>query len=110
MENDAIREVFEELNRPSEPRLKQVLRQRGIPFDAATVKAVVSRSTEKQLQAPAYRYQGKITATAPNSRWAIDTINLTSRPSKGYRYIVVAQDIFTRRVSRRRARAYPPKQ
>ena len=51
--NDAIREVFEELNRPSEPRLKQVLRQRGIPFDAATVKAVVSRSTEKQLQAPA---------------------------------------------------------
>ena len=106
--NDAIREVFEELNRPSEPRLKQVLRQLGIPFDAATVKAVVSRSTEKQLQAPAYRYQGKITATAPNSRWAIDTINLTSRPSKGYRYIVVAQDIFTRRIFAKATQSVSP--
>ena len=97
--NDAVREVFEELNRPSAQRLKQVLRQRGVPFDAATVDAVVSRSTEKQLQAPAYKYQGKIPGgTGPNARWAIDTINLTSRASKGYRYIVVAQDIFTRRV------------
>ena len=106
--NDAVREVFEELNRPSSQRLKQVLRQRGIPFDAATVDAVVSRSTEKQLQAPAYRYTGKITATEPNARWAIDTINLTSRPSKGYRYIVVVQDIFTRRVFARASQSVSP--
>ena len=97
--NDAVRDLFEELNRPSAQRLKQVLRQRGIPYDDATVRAVVSQSTEKQLQAPAYKYQGKIPGgTGPNARWAIDTINLTSRPSKGYKYIVMAQDIFTRRV------------
>ena len=98
MENDAVREVFAELNRPSAQRLKQVLRQRGIPFDAATVDAVVSRSTEKQQQAPAYKYTGNIVSTGVNARWAMDTINLTSRPSKGQRYVVVAQDIFTRRV------------
>jgi len=106
--NDAVRDLFEEMNRPSAQRLKQVLRQRGVPFDAATVDAVVSRSTEKQLQAPAYRYQGKITATEPNARWAIDTINLTSRPSKGYRYIVVCQDIFTRRVFAKASQSVSP--
>jgi len=111
MENDAIarvRSLFEELNRPSAARLKTALRARGIAYDPKVVDAVVSRSTEKQLQAPAYRYTGKITATAPNSRWSIDTINLTSRPSKGYRYIVVAQDIFTRRLFAKASESVSP--
>ena len=95
---DQVRSMFEELNRPSAARLKTALRARGLAYDPKDVDTVVSRSTEKQQQAPVYKYTGKITATAPNSRWAIDTINLTSRPSKSYRYIVVAQDIFTRRL------------
>ena len=98
MESDAVRDLLEELNRPSAARLKTALRARGIAYDPKVVDAVVSRSTEKQQQAPAYRYSGKIVSTDVNARWAIDTINLTSRPSKGQRYIVVCQDIFTRRV------------
>ena len=93
---DQVRSLFEELNRPSAARLKTALRARGIAYDPKVVDTVVSRSTEKQQQAPAYRYTGKIVSTDVNARWAMDTINLTSRPSKGYRYIVVAQDIFTR--------------
>ena len=96
--NDAVRDLFEELNRPSAARLKTALRARGIAYDPKVVDAVVSRSTEKQQQAPAYKYTGKIVSTDANVRWAMDTINLTSRPSKGQRYVVVAQDIFTRRV------------
>ena len=105
--NDAVRDLFLELNRPSAARLKTALRARGIPYDAKTVEAVVSRSTEKQQQAPAYRYTGNIVSQDVNARWAMDTINLTSRPSKGQRYVVVAQDIFTRRVFAKRARASP---
>ena len=96
--NDVVRDLFEELNRPSAQRLKTALRARGIAYDPKVVDAVVSRSTEKQQQAPAYRYTGKIVSPDINARWAMDTINLTSRPSKGQRYIIVAQDIFTRRV------------
>jgi len=111
MDNDAIaqvRSLFEELNRPSAARLKTALRARGIAYDPKVVDTVVSRSTEKQQQAPAYKYTGKITATAPNSRWAIDTVNLTSRPSKGYRFIVVCQDIFTRRVFAKASQSVSP--
>ena len=56
------------------------------------------------MQAPAYNYKGKITSTGQNERWAIDTIDLTAHPSpmKGskdnMKYIVVAQDIFTRKI------------
>ncbi len=86
MDNDSIdriRAVFEELNRPSAARLKTALKQRGIAYDTKTVNEVVSKSTEKQLQLPVYNYkQGKIAATAPNSRWQIDTADLTSKPSK----------------------------
>ena len=108
MTNDSIeriKAVFEELNRPSAARLKTALKQRDIPYDTKTVNEVVSKSTEKQLQLPVYNYkQGKITATAPNSRWQIDTIDLTSKPSKRkgekdpYKYIVACVDVFTRKL------------
>ena len=106
--NNAIIDLFEELNRPSAARLKTALRARGIAYDPKVVDAVVSRSTEKQQQAPAYKYTGKIVSTDVNARWAIDIINLTSRPSKGYRYIVVAQDIFTRRLFAKASRSVSP--
>ena len=92
------------MNRPSKARLATALKARGIPYSTKDLEEVVSKSTEKQLQTPAYKYTGKITSTAPNARWSIDTIDLTSMPSpmKGsketMKYIVVAQDIFTRRI------------
>ena len=86
MDNDSIeriRQVFEELNRPSAARLKTALKQRDIAYGTKTVNEVVSKSTEKQLQLPVYNYkEGKITAAAPNSRWQIDTMDLTSKPSR----------------------------
>jgi len=40
-----------------------------------------------------------VTSRDTNNRWAIDTIHLVARPSKnGDKHIVVAQDIFSRRV------------
>ena len=108
MNNDAIeqiRKVFNELNRPSKNRLATALKARGIPYDTKTLNEVVGESPQKQLDAPAYQYKGKIASPDVNARWAIDTIDLTQYPSKTkgddknpMRYIVVAQDIFTRKV------------
>ena len=107
MENDnleQIRQLFNELNRPSKSRLVDALKARDIPYTTKAVNEVVGRSTEKQLDAPAYKYTGKIGSPGVNERWAIDTIDLTQYPSKAkgakdpVRYIVVAQDIFTRKV------------
>ncbi len=107
MENNSIeriREVFEELNLPSKNRLAIALKARDIAYTTKALDEVVGKSTEKQLEAPAYKYKGKIGSPDVNARWAIDTIDLTQYPSKQkgekdpMRYIVVAQDIFTRKV------------
>ena len=42
--------------------MKQVLRQRGIPFVAAEVDEAIKAFTVRQLQAPTYKFQGKIAA------------------------------------------------
>ena len=79
---ERIKQVFEELNRPSKARLATALKQRGIAYSTKDLEDVVSKSTEKQQQLPVYNYkEGKIAATSKNSRWMVDTINLTSRPS-----------------------------
>ena len=101
---ERIKQVFEELNRPSKYRLATALKARGVAYSTKDLDEIGSTSTEKQLQAPAYNYKGKITSTGQNERWALDTIDLTAHPSpmKGskdtMKYIVVAQDIFTRKI------------
>ena len=94
-----IHDVFEALNRPSASKLKVALTKRGIPFTAQEVADVVKSSASRQIYAPRQTYPGKVTSRDTNNRWAIDTIHLVARPSKnGDKYIVVAQDIFSRRV------------
>ena len=91
---EKIKQVFEELNRPSKSRLATALKARGVAYSTKDLEEVVSKSTEKQQQLPVYNYkEGKIAATSKNSRWMVDTINLTSRPStakgqkESYKYI-----------------------
>ena len=107
MDNDSIgriRQVFEDLNRPAKSRLATALKARGIAYTTKALDEVVGKSTDKQLEAPAYRYTGNIASADVNERWACDTIDLTQYPSKAkgmkepMRYIVVAQDIFTRKI------------
>ena len=98
-----IRDVFEELNYPGAAKLKTALKERGIAFKAAEVDALVKKTEARQLQAkPTFKYDGKITAGHVNQRWAADTINYTATPSgkesDPFRYILVAQDIFSRKV------------
>ena len=102
---ERIKKIFEELNRPSKARLATALKQRGIAYSTKDIEDVVSKSTEKQQQLPVYNYkEGKIAATSKNSRWMVDTINLTSRPStakgqkESYKYIFCCIDVFTRKL------------
>ena len=79
---DPIRRLFEDLNQPSEPRLKQALKARGIPFTNEQVSSIVKGSASRQIFAPRQRYVGKVTSTAPNLRWAADMVFMSSTPNK----------------------------
>ena len=78
----SIEEVFGELNFPSSPRLKRVLTTRGIPFNASEVGRRVRGETTRQVQAPTYKFDGKIAAADVDSMWFADLIDFSSAPSE----------------------------
>ena len=55
------------LNFPSVPRLKRVLKQRGIPFNASEVDRGAFGETTCQGQAPRFKFDGKIAAVGWDS-------------------------------------------
>ena len=95
-----IERIYEELNRPSAAKLKVALKREGIAFDAKDIEKLTRQDTGRQLLAQTYKYNGKIVSTHINERWAADLIDYTSSPSKngGEKYILVVQDIFTRKL------------
>ena len=95
-----IERIFEELNRPSAAKLKVALKKAGVAFAAKDIDVLTRKDTGRQLLAPRQQYKGKIVATDIDERWAADAIDYTSTPSKegGGKYILVAQNIFSRKV------------
>ena len=71
----SVEVVFEELNFPSAPRLKRALTARGIPFNASEVDRLVQGETTRQVQAPRYKFDGKIAASRLHARWFADLID-----------------------------------
>ena len=107
----SIARVFEDLKFPSATRLKRVLTARGIPFDASEVDRLVQRETTRQVQAPRYKFNGKIAASRLHSRWFADLIDFSAAPSagagkdiglrlteSGEKYTLVVQDVFSRKI------------
>ena len=103
-----INEVNEELNYPSLQKLKRVFDSRGISYDKKNLEKLVQREAVRQVQAPAYKFGGKIAAHGMHDRWFCDLIDFTAAPSdRGKRtglgeakdgevYILVVQDVFSR--------------
>ena len=103
-----VEEVFEELNYPSSQKLKKVLDNRGIAYDRKEVEKLVRREAVRQVQAPAYKFDGKIAAHGMHDRWFCDLVDFTAAPSdrgkrtglgetkEGEVYILVVQDVFSR--------------
>ena len=79
----SIEQVLEELNFPSAARLKRALTAREIPFDANEVDHLVRGGEVRQVQAPRYKFNGKIATTDLNSQWCVDLIDFTQSPSTG---------------------------
>ncbi len=76
-----VEEVFEELNFPSSQKLRRVLDSRSIAYDRKDVEKLVRREAVRQVQAPAYKFDGKIAARDINGRWFCDLIDFTAAPS-----------------------------
>ena len=73
-----VEEVFSELNFPSSQKLRRVLDSRGIAYDRKDVEKLVRREAVRQVQAPSYKFNGRIAAHGINDKWFCDLTNFTT--------------------------------
>ena len=103
---EALQALSVELGYPSADKLWLAAKRRGLAVTKADVTALVKKQSARQVFAARPQYDGKIVASRLNERWAADLIDYTATPSRGktpektpYKYILVAQDIYSRRLS-----------
>ena len=104
----AIDAVNEELKFPSLQILRRVLDRRGIAYNKQSLDRLVKRQAIRQVQAPTYKYDGKIAAGDIGDSWFVDLFDFTAAPTDGGKktslrrtkddeaYVLVVQDVFSR--------------
>ena len=95
---DEILEIFEDLNYPPATKLRAALLKKGFKARQKDVEEFVKSQTPTQLFAKAPKYRGKIVASRPNERWVTDFIDFVAEPSGNFKYIMLTQDIFSRKL------------
>ena len=85
----AIDAVNEEMNYPSLQKLRRVLDRRGIAYNKQSLERLVKRQAVRQVQAPGYKFNGKIASQGLHDRWFADLIDFTAAPSDGGRKTVL---------------------
>ena len=92
-----ILDIFEVLNYPSVSKLRSGLIKRGFRARLKDAESFVNSQVPAQLFAKAPKYRGKIIASRPNERWVVDFIDRVAEPSGDFKYILLVQDIFSRK-------------
>ena len=95
---DEILELYDELNFPSAPKLRAALLKKGFRARIKDVEAFVKAQTPTQLFAKGPKYRGHIISSRVNERWAIDFIDLHAEPDGDLKYILMVQDIHSRKI------------
>ena len=106
-----VGQLYRELNFPSAAKFRQALAQRGLPARLADVARFTQPEGARQVLAARPTYDGRIVSTGPDKRWAADLISYVADPAKTAqkrysvkrssapaRYILVAQDIWSRKI------------
>ena len=96
---ESLAALSAELGQPGANKLYQAAQRRGLDVDRKAVADFVRPQGERQVFRDRPVATGKIVATRINDRWAADLIDYASRSqAKGDQYILIVQDIFSRRV------------
>ena len=99
---DKVKEIWEDLQRPSVTVLLRELRRQKIKVSEAAVRAMVNKQTSSQVFHPGPRSNGHIVAFAPHSVYQLDILGQSGRDPKrndGYRFGLVCVDAYSRRVA-----------
>ena len=95
---EALDALAKELAYLGAERLYRAAERRGLVIPRSIVNAYVRTQANRQVLAPRPRYNGKVVATGINDRFAADLIDSTRTTKGGYQYILIVQDIFSRKI------------
>ena len=100
---EQLKELAKELGQPGADKLWQEAQRRNLQLTRKEVSAYVRSLGSRQVFRDRPKYEGKITATEINDRWAADLIDYNARPSadpkdknQPFQYVLIVQDIFSR--------------
>lgn len=104
-----MEELYSANNYPSLKRFTEILKENGIKKTQKEIKEFIQNHKVNQLHKPVQKIRKNlkhITASSPNEIWQMDLLDYQkySKQNKGFKYIFIAVDIFTRQ-----ARAEPIK-
>ena len=101
---DELKRLSQELGYPSSNKLWTEAQRRGLSVSRKDVNQSTQGQEARQVFNNRTKYEGKITATEINDRWAADIIDYNANPSPDknggppYQYILIVQDIFSRAI------------
>jgi hypothetical protein len=96
---DEILRISRELNYPNPEKLRIALAKRGIKARVGDLRELLtSQQGNRQIFAPGPRYRGHVVSQDLDSKWNLDIISYVATPDGPYRYVLVAQDVFSRYV------------
>jgi hypothetical protein len=96
-----MEDLYKQNNFPALNRFSQLLKENGIKKTQKEIKDFIEKQNVNQLHKPVQKVKNNlkfITASAPNEIWQIDLLDYQkySRQNKGFKYIFICVDIFTR--------------
>ncbi len=94
---EQLRALAKRLGNPGADKLFIAARKRGIPATRNQIKQLLDRP-ERQIFKPLPRSQGTTGAEDLDVQFQMDLIEFRTAPSKGFRYILVLIEVFSRQV------------
>ena len=102
LRSQRILETWRRLGRPGARLVQKALAQEGFRAKEQEIRSLLAKQTPNQVFAAPYQSLGRNVAPTRNAVWQVDILDQTSRDAAvndGYRYGLVAVDIWSRRVA-----------
>ena len=102
-DTDRLTQIYEANDLPSGARLLKLARQQGLSVTRKEVDRFLAAQAERQVFRSQKKdpFPGAFHAAKPQAKWLLDLIDMSKRPADpngGFRFILAAQDVYTRKL------------
>ena len=94
-----LQQIYDETGGPGAAAFRTLVLKRGLHITTAEARDFVSAQAAGQVFQGRIKSDGKVTASRENSVWQVDLIDYSKRNLTGDRFILVAVDVFTRKLA-----------